>query len=125
MKFKLAINWNGGIMSGNIKEVGEQNFKSVVLDSPRPVLVDFWAVWCGPCRMVAPIIDELSVDYKDKIDFAKVNVDESPKIASTYSVMSIPTIIIFKDGKPYEQVVGYRPKKDFQKVIDRALGQQV
>jgi thioredoxin 1 len=110
-------------MAGNIKDVGEKDFKQSVLDSQKPVLVDFWAVWCGPCRMVAPIIDELSVDYKDKVGFAKVNVDDSPKIASSYSVMSIPTIIIFKDGKPYEQVVGYRPKKDIQKVIDKALGQ--
>ena len=110
-------------MAGNIKNVGEQDFKSVVLDSQQPVLVDFWAVWCGPCRMVAPIVDELSVDYKDKLGFAKVNVDESPKIASTYNVMSIPTLIIFKGGKPFEQVVGFRPKKDIQKVIDKALGQ--
>jgi len=66
----------------DIKNVGEQEFKSVVLDSQKPVLVDFWAVWCGPCRMVAPIVDELSEEYKDRMAFAKVNVDESPKIAS-------------------------------------------
>lgn len=113
---------NGGNMAGNIKDVSEKDFKSVVLESQKPVLVDFWAVWCGPCRMVAPVIDELSEDYKDKMEFTKVNVDEAPKIASTYSVMSIPTIIIFKDGKPYEQVVGYRPKKDIQKVLDKVLG---
>jgi thioredoxin 1 len=110
-------------MAGNIKSVGEQDFKSVVLDSQQPVLVDFWAVWCGPCRMVAPIVDELAEVYKDKLGFAKVNVDESPKIASSYNVMSIPTLIVFKGGKPFEQVVGYRPKKDIQKVIDKALGQ--
>jgi thioredoxin 1 len=109
-------------MAGNIKDVGEKDFKPLVLDAQKPVLVDFWAVWCGPCRMVAPIIDELSQEYKDKVDFAKVNVDESPKIASSYSVMSIPTIIIFKDGKPHEQVVGYRPKKDIQKVLEKVLG---
>ena len=110
-------------MSENIKNIsGEQDFKSSVLDSQKPVLVDFWAVWCGPCRMVAPIIDELSAEYKDRIAFAKVNVDETPKAASTSSVMSIPTLIVFKGGKPFEQVVGYRPKKDIQKVLDKVLG---
>ena len=108
-------------MAGNIKNVGEMLFKKVVLDSQKPVLVDFWAVWCGPCRMVAPIIDELSEEYKDKVEFAKVNVDEASKIAANYNVMSIPTIIVFKGGKPFEQVVGYRPKKDIQKMLDKAL----
>jgi thioredoxin 1 len=110
-------------MSENIKNIGEQDFKAIVLDSQVPVLVDFWAVWCGPCRMVAPIVDELSEEYKGKMQFAKVNVDDSPKIASSYNVMSIPTLIVFKEGKPYEQVVGYRPKKDIQKVLDKVLGQ--
>ncbi|MDD5312044.1 MAG: thioredoxin [Dehalococcoidia bacterium] len=110
-------------MAGDIINVGEKDFKAVVLDSPKPVLVDFWAVWCGPCRMVAPIIDELSAEYKEKMGFAKVNVDEAPKIASAYSVMSIPTMIVFKGGKPIEQVVGFRPKKDLQKLLDKALVQ--
>lgn len=108
-------------MAEKVKNVGENDFKATVLDSQQPVLVDFWAVWCGPCRMVAPIVDELADQYKDKLGFAKVNVDDAPKIASAYNVMSIPTLIIFKGGKPFEQVVGYRPKKDIQKLIDKAL----
>jgi thioredoxin 1 len=109
-------------MAGNVKSIsGEQDFKSSVIDSQKPVLVDFWAVSCGPCRMVAPIIDELSEEYNDRIAFAKVNVDEMPKVMPAYNVMSIPTLIVFKGGKPFEQVVGYRPKKDIKKVLDKAL----
>jgi len=108
-------------MAENIKNVSENDFKATVLDSQQPVLVDFWATWCGPCRMVAPIVEELAEQYKDKLGFAKVNVDEAPKIASSYNVMSIPTLIVFKGGKPFEQVVSYRPKKDIQKLIDKAL----
>ena len=110
-------------MAENIKNVSEKDFKTTVLDAQKPVLVDFWASWCGPCRMIAPIVDELSLEYKDRMEFAKVNVDEAPKIASAYSVMSIPTLIVFKSGKPIDQVVGYRPKKDLQKVLDKALSQ--
>jgi thioredoxin 1 len=105
----------------NIVNIDETNFQKTVLESTKPVLVDFWATWCGPCRMVAPIIDELSKSYQDKIGFAKINVDESPKLASQYGVMSIPTLIIFKNGKPDQQVIGFKPKNELKTMLDNAL----
>jgi thioredoxin 1 len=108
-------------MSEDIKSVDQDSFQKNVLDAAMPVLVDFWAPWCGPCKMVAPIIDELSKEYSGKVEFAKVNVDDSPFLASNYGIMSIPTILIFKDGKPAEQVVGFRPKDDLKKLLDTVL----
>ena len=110
-------------MADNIKNVSEKDFKANVLDAARPVLVDFGAGWCGPCKMIEPLVNELAGEYKDRMDFAKVNVDEAPKVASSYNVMSLPTLIVFKGGKPFEQAVGYRPKKDIQKLLDKALAQ--
>ena len=110
-------------MADHIKNVSEKDFKANVLDAVRPVLVDFGAWWCGPCKMIEPLVDELAGEYKDRMDFAKVNVDEAPKVASSYNVMSLPTLIVFKGGKPFEQAVGYRPKKDIQKLLDKALAQ--
>jgi thioredoxin 1 len=110
-------------MSENIMTVDQDNFQKNVLDAQKPVLIDFWAPWCGPCRAVAPIVEELAKEYNGKAEFAKVNVDESPILASQYGVMSIPTIIVFKDGKPVEQVIGYKPKNELKKVIDNVLKQ--
>ncbi len=101
--------------------VDQNSFQKNVLDSTHPVLVDFWAPWCGPCRAVAPIIEELAKEYSGKAGFAKVNVDEVPLLASQYGVMSIPTIMIFKGGKPAEQVIGYKPKNELKKMLDAAL----
>jgi thioredoxin 1 len=108
-------------VSETIITVDQNNFQTSVIDSQKPVLVDFWAPWCGPCRAVAPIVDELAKEYDGKAGFAKVNVDESPILASQYGVMSIPTIIIFKGGKPAEQVIGYKPKNDLKKLLDTVL----
>jgi thioredoxin 1 len=108
-------------MSDHIEHVNQDSFQTTVLDSQKPVLVDFWAEWCGPCKMVAPVIDELAAEYKDKAGFAKINVDENPKLASQFGVMSIPTIMIFKDGKPEQQVIGYKSKNDLQKLLDSVL----
>ncbi|MBI2860673.1 MAG: thioredoxin [Chloroflexi bacterium] len=102
--------------------VTQDNFDKVVLKSDKPVLVDFWAEWCGPCRMVAPIVDELAGEYEGKIDFAKVNVDENQKIAAQYSIMSIPTLMIFKEGKPQSNIVGFRPKSELKRSLDEVLG---
>lgn len=108
-------------MTENIMSVDQNNFQKSVLDSKKPVMVDFWAPWCGPCRAVAPIVEELAKEYNDKAEFAKVNVDESPLVASQYGVMSIPTIIIFKGGKPMDQIVGFKPKNEFKKLLDTTL----
>ena len=108
-------------MSENITNVDHDSFQKAVLDSQKPVLVDFWAQWCGPCRAVAPIIEELAKEYKGKVEFAKINVDEVPFVASKYGVMSIPTLMIFKGGKPVQHAIGYQPKDQLKKLLDGVL----
>ncbi|MBM3166902.1 MAG: thioredoxin [Chloroflexi bacterium] len=108
-------------MAEYILNVNQDSFQKSVLEAQRPILVDFWAPWCGPCRAVAPVVEELAKEYQGKIDFAKVNVDESPFVASKFGVMSIPTLIMFKGGKPLEQVVGFKPKDQLKKLIDNTL----
>lgn len=102
-------------------EIEEAKFEEAVIKSKMPVLVDFWAPWCGPCKMVAPVVEELAEDYDGQIGFVKVNVDDCPQVASQYGIMSIPTLILFKDGKPVSNVVGFRPKSELKKNIDEAL----
>jgi thioredoxin 1 len=99
----------------------DNDFKKEVLESDLPVLVDFWAAWCKPCKIIAPIVEELAKEYKGKIKVGKINVEESPKTASHYSVMSIPTLIFFKHGKVMEQVGGGLSKPSLKKKIEENL----
>src|SRR3984893_7825025 len=94
---------------GTIQAVTDSEFESVVLKSEIPVLVDFWATWCGPCRMIAPIVEQISGELGDKVKVMKMDIDENPSTPMSLGIMSIPTVIIFKDGKPAERTVGYRP----------------
>ncbi|MHB8104989.1 MAG: thioredoxin [Dehalococcoidales bacterium] len=102
-------------------EINDAKFDEMVLKAKMPVLVDFWAPWCGPCRMVAPIVEELANEYEGKVSFFKLNVDDNPNTARQYGVMSIPTLIVFKDGQPASNIVGFRPKPELKKNLDAAL----
>ncbi|HYX13299.1 MULTISPECIES: thioredoxin [Nostoc] len=102
-------------------QVTDSSFKQEVLDSDVPVLVDFWAPWCGPCRMVAPVVDEISEQYKGQIKVVKVNTDENPQVASQYGIRSIPTLMIFKDGQKVDMVVGAVPKTTLASTLEKYL----
>ena len=105
-------------MSGKVLAVTDQTFESEVLKSAQPTLVDFWAVWCGPCKMIAPVIEELSGEYDGKVRFAKMNVDENMGTPGRYGIRGIPTLLLFKDGKVIDQIVGAVPKTRIKQVID-------
>jgi thioredoxin 1 len=102
-------------------DVSDNDFDQQVLKAENPVLVDFWAPWCGPCRMVAPIVEELADEYSGKVDFYKLNTDDNAVTASKYGIRSIPTLLVFKGGEPVGQIVGFRPKSDLKKRLDEAL----
>jgi len=102
-------------------DVDEKNFDQTVLKAETPVLVDFWAPWCRPCLMVAPIVEELANEYSGRVNFVRVNVDQNPEVASRYNIMSIPTLIIFKNGQPTSHIVGFRPKEELKQGLDKVL----
>lgn len=99
----------------------DKNFKKEVLDSDVPVLVDFYADWCGPCKMIAPIVEDLSKEYAGKLKVVKINVDEASQTATAYGIMSIPTLILFKGGKVFQQMVGVVSQKELKKKIEQSL----
>ena len=107
--------------SDKILHVTEATFDAEVLKSKQLVLVDFWATWCGPCRMIAPILDELAEEYAGRVKICKVNVDDEPTLAQRYKIMSIPAVFLFRDGEVVEKMIGARPKQSFADAIEENL----
>jgi thioredoxin 1 len=108
-------------MMAEPREVTDGTFDADVLKNDLPVLVDFWAPWCGPCRMVAPVVEELSEEYSGKVNFFKMNTDENPSVPTQYSIRSIPSLLIFRGGELKDTIVGFRPKSDLKKRLEAAL----
>ncbi len=108
-------------MSGKVAEVGDQNFDVEVLNSSIPVLVDFWAAWCAPCRMIAPVVESIAEEYEGKAKVLKLNVDENTLTSGKYNIRSIPTLLLFKDGKIKEEIVGNTSKATISRMIDNHL----
>ena len=108
-------------MSDNVKHFSDADFQTEVLDSELPVLVDFWAPWCGPCRMVTPIVEELAEEYAGRVVIGKMNTDENPTVPGQFKIMSIPTLLLFKDGQIVAKSIGARPKQALAEMIDGAL----
>jgi thioredoxin 1 len=107
-------------MGANVVELTDANFQAEVMDSSQPVLVDFWAPWCGPCRMIAPLIEELASEYVGSVKVGKLNIDDSPQAASSHGVSSIPTLMVFKGGQVVDRFVGVQAKNRLQKALDAA-----
>ena len=108
-------------MGESTKAVTDSTFESDVLKSSKPVLVDYWAEWCGPCRQVAPVLEEIAKEYSSKIDIVKLNVDENPEVVRTYGIMNIPTLTVFKDGQVVKEIVGAKPKSALLRELEDFL----
>ncbi len=101
--------------------IDDGSFSEVVLQAEKPVLIDFWAAWCKPCLMVAPILDELAEEYDGKISFVKLDIDQNPQTPAKYGIMSIPSLLVFKNGEPVSQIVGFKPKGELKRSLDAIL----
>lgn len=108
-------------MGDNMQKFSDDNFDEQVIASEQPVMVDFWAEWCGPCHMIAPVVAEIAEEYKDRVTVGKLNVDENPGVAARYGVRSIPSILLFKDGQVSQQIVGAVPKTHLTEMLDQVL----
>ncbi|MBI3320239.1 MAG: thioredoxin [Candidatus Omnitrophica bacterium] len=108
-------------MAGKVVELTAGSFDQEVVKSPTPVLVDLWAAWCGPCRMIAPIVEDLAGAYQGKIKVGKLNVDDHPQIAAQYRIMNIPTLLLFKGGKEVDRIVGVQPKEELTRRLEKVL----
>ena len=108
-------------MAGPVVDINDNNFENEVLKSSAPVLVDFWAEWCGPCKMLAPTVEKLAKEYNGKLKVCKVNVDENPNSASRFGIQAIPTLLIFKNGTNFDRIVGVTPEKDLRNRIEKAI----
>ncbi|NOZ75035.1 MAG: thioredoxin [FCB group bacterium] len=108
-------------MAENVFEFTDQNFESEVLQSGSPVLVDFWAEWCGPCKVIGPVVEDIANDYKDQVKVGKLNVDHNQQTAMKYGIRSIPSLLVFKDGSVYNQIVGSVPRERITKLLEEAL----
>lgn len=102
-------------------DIRQDHFDTFISQSDKPVLVDFWATWCGPCRMLSPVVEEVSREHENELTVGKVNVDDCPELAQKFGVMSIPTLILFKDGQPVDKRIGYMPKSELEQMLKKAF----
>ena len=109
-------------MAGNVVELSDTNFEQEVTRSQTPVLVDLWAAWCGPCRLIAPVVEELAGTYQGKMKMGKLNVDDHPQVAAQFRIMNIPTLLLFKGGQEVDRIVGVVQKEELTRRIERVIG---